>query len=62
MRVEHTWLAGVSNALTCACKGHTHAKRITLTGNDVGSLHTTLFFIQACSFYTSSRIYIDLML
>ena len=46
----------------CACKGHKHAKKITVTGNDTGSLHTTLFIIQVCIFYTSSCIYIDLML
>ena len=40
----------------CACKGHTHAKRIIITGNDAGSIHTTQFFFQACLFYTSSRI------
>ena len=41
-----------------ACKGHTHTKRITVTGNDAGSLHTTQFFIRVCLFYTSSQIYI----
>ena len=42
----------------CACKRHTHTKRITVTGSDAGSLHTTQFFIQVCLFYTSSQIYI----
>ena len=62
MRAEHTQLAQVSPVPACVCKGHTHAKRISITGNDTGSLHTTQFFIQAYLFYTSSRIYIDLML
>ena len=52
----------VSSNVACACKGHTHAKRKFVTGNNAGSLHTTRFFIQACLFHTSSRIYIDLML
>ena len=51
-------LAPVSPAPAATCKGHTHAKRISVTGNDAGSPHTTQFFIQACLFYTSSCIYI----
>ena len=46
----------------CVCKGHTHAKRITVKGNDMGYLHTTQFFIQVSLIYTSSCIYIELML
>ena len=51
--MQHTRLARVSPTSVCACKGHTHAKRITVTGNDVGSLHTIQFFIQVCLFYTT---------
>ena len=49
-------LGRVLSVLAYACKGDTHTKRITVTGNDMGSLHTTQFFIQACLFCTSSRI------
>ena len=50
-------------ARTRMCMQGTHERqKLSITDNDAGSLHTTQFFIQACLFYTSSRIYIDLML
>ena len=48
---EHTWLAQVSPVPACTSKGHTHIKRISVTDNDAGFLHTTQFFILACLFH-----------
>ena len=60
MRADHTRLARMSPAPTCTCKEPVHAKRITVTVNDEGSLHTIQLFIQVCLFHAYT--YIDLML
>ena len=58
MQAEQTQLAQMLTVPAIAYKGHVHAKKISVTGNNADSLHTTQFFIQACLFYTSSRIYV----
>ena len=44
---KHTRLTQVSPAPAYICNGHMHAKRLTVTANDAGSLHTSQFLIHS---------------